>query len=64
LRSIGAACTQFIWPEKKLSLKDIGPTRKAMGVKSGPDLGREVGEYERREQEVEKRRSELLSHSE
>ena len=59
-----AACAQFIWPERKLSLKNIGTTRKAMGVKSGAELDREVGEYERTEEEVEKRLRELLSHSE
>jgi len=58
-----ATCAQLIWPEKKLSLKDIGTTRKAMGVKSGAELGREAEEYERSEQEVERRLRELLSHS-
>ena len=59
-----ATCAQLIWPEKKISLKDIGTTRKAMGVKSGAELGREAEEYERLEREVEKRLRELLSHSE
>lgn len=58
-----ATCAQLLWPEKKLSLKDIGTTRKAMGVKSGADLSREAEEYERTEREVEGRLRELLSHS-
>jgi hypothetical protein len=59
-----AACAQLIWPEKTLSLKDIGTTRRAMGVRSGAELEQEVQEYERIEQEVERRLRELLSYSE